>query len=345
MKPVMKQENDFKDQGEKMLGTKIIGKKRSICDRCQRPLPRACICSALPETLLRPFEKCRVVVLQHPQEAKRKNRSLPLVQLCLSQNYDVYFQVVIARRLGDKVDPTVMKQINDPDQDVILFYPNSQSITLEQGLMEVERRRKQRNNHRTTNKESTTTTTTNEERGNMMEPNEKVILIFLDATWKYAKEMERACTLHNTWPQNIIRVQFSPMDKDQTTTTTSTTTDHDLNIKHPLPNNNQNDSIIITEKEQKLKKTLKSDTTRPPEGFKVRRFDIRTPPSSNHLSTAECITWAVSVIEEKPQIYETMMKPLDLMVEKWHSFSKQNDDMKQKQPDDENNIHKRIKKE
>ena len=159
--------------------------------------------------------------------------------------------------------------------------------------------------------------------------------------------MEQACTLHNTWPKNIIRVQFSPMDKDQTT---PTTVDYGGNTKQLSSHNNQNHSD--KDETEKRHTILNSNhrTKKQPEGFKVRRFDIRTPPSSNHLSTAECIAWAVSAIEEKPQIYETMMKPLDLMVEKWHSFSKQNEKLKQKQQssnnnDDDKNTHKRLKKE
>ncbi len=58
-----------------------------------------------------------------------------------------------------------------------------------------------------------------------------------------------------------------------------------------------------------------------PASYQPRRFDIRTPPSDDHLSTAECIAWITSVVEEDPTLYDRLMKPLDLMVEKWHSFA------------------------
>jgi hypothetical protein len=48
-----------------------------------------------------------------------------------------------------------------------------------------------------------------------------------------------------------------------------------------------------------------------------RRFDIRTPPSPCHLSTAECLAWVVSRVEDDPTLYDTFMKPLDCMVQKW----------------------------
>ena len=67
---------------------------------------------------------------------------------------------------------------------------------------------------------------------------------------------------------------------------------------------------------------------------RTRRFDIRAPPTDQHLSTAECLAWVAAVVEGSSSdskinendataddIYETIMKPLDLMVEKWRSFS------------------------
>lgn len=54
---------------------------------------------------------------------------------------------------------------------------------------------------------------------------------------------------------------------------------------------------------------------------KARRFDIRAPPSPCHLSTAECLAWVVACVEEDPALYDALMKPLDLMVHKWRSFS------------------------
>lgn len=54
--------------------------------------------------------------------------------------------------------------------------------------------------------------------------------------------------------------------------------------------------------------------------FQPRRFDIRAPPSPNHLCTAECIALALSIVErDNMEIYRALMKPLELMVQKWHS--------------------------
>jgi hypothetical protein len=78
--------------------------------------------------------------------------------------------------------------------------------------------------------------------------------------------------------------------------------------------------------------------------FKPRRFDIRTPPSPDHLSTAECIATVAAMAETSghhafhpyatgpdpdaasssgmvgsgSEIFEALMRPLDLMVHFWH---------------------------
>jgi hypothetical protein len=66
------------------------------------------------------------------------------------------------------------------------------------------------------------------------------------------------------------------------------------------------------------------------ENVTPRRFDIRTPLSDEHLSTAECLAWAVAQVEGNQESYDIIMKPLDLMVRQWHSFS----DRKKKPKDD-----------
>ena len=71
-----------------------------------------------------------------------------------------------------------------------------------------------------------------------------------------------------------------------------------------------------------------TDDKMPNDTFQPGRFGIRTPPSPDHLSTAECIAWIASRVEQPQQdssvlLLETLLKPLDCMVFKWTSF--QND--------------------
>jgi DTW domain-containing protein YfiP len=213
-------------------------KKRPICSRCDRPSV-ACICEALPLDRLS-LHKCELVVLQHPHEKRRKNRSLPLVELCLSPN-DLH--TIVARRFGDHIEPSVMRLLQE--ENVLLVYPGSDAISLTEGLQQIEQ-------CRTT------------------KPDAKITVVFLDATWKYAREMHMANESTGQYPSHMIRIALNPED---------------------WQTQFQN------------------------------RFDIRTPPSPNHLSTAECIAWVISVIEKNPLLYDTLMKPLDLMVEKWHSYN------------------------
>lgn len=56
-----------------------------------------------------------------------------------------------------------------------------------------------------------------------------------------------------------------------------------------------------------------------------RRFDIRTPPSPDHLSTAECVASVLRELEgeSNKDIFDLLMRPLDLMVSQWRSFKEQ----------------------
>jgi len=98
-----------------------------------------------------------------------------------------------------------------------------------------------------------------------------ITLIFLDATWKYAKEMHKKTSLRNAWPQNMLQVKLSPTSNSR---------------------------------------------------YKPNRFNIRATPSLDQMSTAECIAFVVSVIEDREELYDTLMKPLDCMVNIWNSYEK-----------------------
>ena len=56
-------------------------------------------------------------------------------------------------------------------------------------------------------------------------------------------------------------------------------------------------------------------------GYIARHFDIRTPPSASYLSLAECLVLCVLAVEDYLSIYRALMRPLDLMLEKWNNFS------------------------
>lgn len=126
-----------------------LPRKRVMCPRCARPSPSACICAALPGQKIQ-LRRSQCLILQHPHETKLKNRSLPLVELCVDPRN---ITVTIGRRFG--LDSAVMKQMERrTNQPVWLLSPEEGAIPLTQAIEERE----------------------NKERD--------VLVIVLDATWK-----------------------------------------------------------------------------------------------------------------------------------------------------------------
>lgn len=211
---------------------------------------------------------------------------------------DFHMRTIVHRRLGDEVDPTIMNIINDPNRDVMVLFPSDDAMTLEEGMKEIEKRRIKRE------EKAGQTNICRVGGGGDEKIQQKIVVMFLDATWKYAQEMERANTKGEYWPRNIIRVKLSPPTQGQ-------------------GNNKGKDGEHEGGKAETSKNGPgdKSSSSNVPMDFKLERFNIRRPPSSGHLSTAECLAWVCAMIEDEPSIYEILMRPLDFMVEKWKSFS------------------------
>ena len=223
-------------------------RKRVICHHCTRPKEGGCICSALPKDAVA-LKRCHCLVLQHPHECKRKTRSLPFLELCLSNES---MTIAVARDIGRTVEESnFLRKLHDSDTCLWLIYPSDDAISLQEALRQW--------------KEG------NQEMEKMCSGN--VILFVLDGTWKFAKEMDTCNRIKNYYPDHMIRVQLTKDDMQELA--------------------------------------------------KPKRFDIRTPPSEQHLSTAETLAWIVSKVEEDDSIYEILIRPLDLMVKQWHSFQEQ----------------------
>ena len=351
-------------------------KRRPFCHGCDFPL-RTCICPALlpPVPLQSLLHNCRIVVMQHPHEVRKKNRSLPLVELCLfgkkkkedaekeakgnssdcsrnnsdnnneglaannhlqtqhriddksglitstkgvtkgettksnssnnlssQQNQqqphstattdDFVMKTIIARRLGIYCDSNVMKLIHDPNEVVVLVFPHDKALDLDDGLRLAEKRCKSNNININNNSNDGDTA-----------KKKKMTLIFIDATWKYAKEMDKGTDLNNGWPTNLIRVQLTPSSSSSSTSSSYSSTI-----------NGSDDN------------GWKAPPIATATSFIERRFHIRTPPSSNHLCTAECIAYVVSRVESNPIIYTSIMTALDYMVTVWNQLSIANTD-------------------
>jgi DTW domain-containing protein YfiP len=257
-------------------------RKRKICERCARPSPASCICSALPSEPLA-LSNTRLIVLQHPKECKRKNSSLPLIELSLGNNWktsgdklaekkeDFTMYKIVARRWGEQVvDPAVWNTVNNPDEPVLLCFPSDDAISIEDAMQRISLENQSQQH---TKSVSVTQSETQKQVGSKQYHERKINIIFIDATWKFAKEMDSKTMQNEGWPKHTIRVKISNFGED----------------------------------------------------FKPKRFDIRTPPSTAHLSTAECIAQALKVVEENgEELFDVLMRPLDLMVQQWHSFSDNN---------------------
>lgn len=257
--------------------------KRKTCQTCKRPTPQTCICTALPSKPIQ-LSRSRVIVLQHPNERKRKNAFLPLIELCLQCNSsvdstirnddgDFSIRTIVGRWLGEGIvdSKTVWKLLNDPNEPLFIFFPLENALALDDAI--------QRANM---------TLTRNNNMGNIQgqesppmdsvkhtSPNastSKINLLFIDATWKYAKEMNTKTVKNGGWPQHAVYVRIDPRK------------DYGEYFFKPL------------------------------------RFDIRTPPSPDHLSTAECIAHTLRVVEENDELFNVLMRPLDLMVQQWHTL-------------------------
>jgi len=322
--------------------------KRSICQGCNFP-PRTCICSSLPSTPLSTLiQKCRIVVLRHPHELRRKNSSLPLVELCLfgkgykqahnesqkvsdtnnetsSQEEDFVMKTVVSRRFGEHCDSAVMKILRDPNEVVVLVFPHKQSMDLEEGIRLAEERcgstHKIIEHNKISGNENENETTEGETIGgpsNAIDSKDerdtpptkntkrkKMTLIFIDATWKHAREMETKTDTLGEWPKNLIRVQLTPTALGGQV--------HDSGSSDQVDNGYNNNNADAN---SKLKDRNNEDST-----FIERRFQIRAPPSPDHLSTAECVSWIVSRVERNPMIYQSIMNTLDFMVEIWKGFT------------------------
>lgn len=176
-------------------------RKRSICDRCKKPSPQVCICSALPET---PFtlQHSRVIVLQHPHERKRKNSSIPLISLCLDQSmkgadtddFDFSLYTVTGRYLGeDIVLKSIWKMINDPNEPLYICYPNEDAVSLKELLSQ-----------------KSVASCRKLDDQNFKMKNIKSTIIFIDATWSHAKEMYIKTKEKNGWPKHAINIKLNP---------------------------------------------------------------------------------------------------------------------------------------
>jgi DTW domain-containing protein YfiP len=135
---------------------------RALCFQCRFPQV-VCLCQELPE---RPIDSSvPVIIIQHPLEAKRTQRTDSLLLKCINN-----IKVIKSRKIPDEISENTTNHIINDSSDqkafVVLLYPCSDSVSLTEFLKTRSVRR----------------------------------LLVLDGTWQLTKEMYKAssslCCVH-----------------------------------------------------------------------------------------------------------------------------------------------------
>jgi DTW domain-containing protein YfiP len=255
-----------------------------------------------------------------------KNRSLPLLEMCFRQylgketnetesesnttvkreeiidgdekqrESDWSMAVLVGRRLGDQTDPLLLTLLHQTS-NVLLVFPFSYSnekeqcevLSLEDGIATLHQRQQE-----------------HERRSGNGQESQKITLVFIDATWKYAKEMVRVNDERQLWPtDSLVRVKLDPPSASSELASWD---------------QNENGHDIVKGYVPPHYRPLRFAAIRTPPSVSTNNNNKTGDPSSDFLSTAECIAWVVSHVEESPELYNTLMNPLDAMVKQWQSF-------------------------
>ena len=147
-----------------------ISQPRELCARCSRPAAGQCICSALPPS---PIDtRTRVLVLQHPAEAKKRIASVPLLSLCLKP-----VTIVKGMSFDASLEPFA-RALREGYQPLLLF-PGPDAHCLDDLTSPLDPAAA-----------TTTTITTTTTVGNHGE-HPRRLLVVVDGTWTQARHMVR----------------------------------------------------------------------------------------------------------------------------------------------------------
>lgn len=138
---------------------------RPVCRQCARP-DALCVCDVMPPEQL--ATQTKILILQHPNERRKKNLStVPLLKLSL-QNV----QVVVGYTFEPESLPPVQK-LFEQGRKPLLLYPSEGAIPLDDASL-------------TTNNQCS-----DDRPDNLIQSNDENLLIIVDGTWNEAKRMVR----------------------------------------------------------------------------------------------------------------------------------------------------------
>ena len=283
--------------------------RRRTCTICGRPRPSSCICAALPNVKLS-LVHTYCIILQHPNESKQhQNCTLPFIEHCFDSNS---YMKIIGRRFPTLVSENCETTSTDNDsvRKISSYYEDHKLQYLHVMNSISERSTTQIWLLSSNDRDGTSITLTQalkewEEQKDFYETNNSndyphIIVIALDATWKYANEMDRANVQHGCYPKHgMRRVRLTAVDFQ-----------HQL-FQHQGDRQNGD--------EMKLQQYSSRFLIRTPPKTKEATDDHGDRKSLVYLSTAECLSYVLARIEQNDNIYHTVMKPLDLMVQQWRS--------------------------
>ncbi|QDZ18274.1 DTW domain-containing protein [Chloropicon primus] len=138
---------------------------RRICEGCDRPKKNACLCSTFPAGGPIELRGGKVIVLQHPNEKKRKLATVAILKKVLGS-----CDVLVGRQFTAERYPVLAETLRlarDGSVDVFVLYPGAKAESLED-LAE-------------------------ERRASAEGDGRRWVLIAIDGTWQQAKEMFTFC--------------------------------------------------------------------------------------------------------------------------------------------------------
>lgn len=138
---------------------------RTTCGRCKRPAGASCICAVLPPTPI--ALSTRVLILQHPREAKKAIASVPLISLCLKDVTVMRANVPWLRGSEPLPRPEFFQRSLHDGYKPLLLYPAPDALVMEENLSEAPPSSK------------------------WADRQPKTLLVLIDGTWSQAQNLMR----------------------------------------------------------------------------------------------------------------------------------------------------------
>lgn len=153
--------------------------KRIICQKCRRPLEKACLCSELPKTKYK-LKNCRIIMIQHKLEMKRPMATEPIIRNVIEENDD--YHLVVCKIFKKKKWPRIVSILEECPENNFVLYPAKDSLSWSVDLNEKIAYDKNHDH----------------------QPKPKTNLIIIDGTWRQAQQIYAMSDLLNTYKTCLV---------------------------------------------------------------------------------------------------------------------------------------------